>query len=59
MVSRYFVEPILNILVPHEGQVPWVADLPFFMVMLLESFISLLARHFTQYACIKFTSLIC
>src|SRR5439155_12842413 len=27
--------PILNILVPHTGQVPWVAGLPFFIVILL------------------------
>ena len=46
------LSPILNILVPHTGHIPWVAGLPFFMVMLLASFISLLARHFTQYACI-------
>ncbi len=44
--------PMRNILVPHTGQMPWVAGLPFFMVMLLALFISLLARHFTQYACI-------
>ena len=43
--------PILNILVPHVGQTPCVAGLPFFMVMALASFISLLARHFIQYAC--------
>jgi len=45
--------PILNIFVPHTGHVPWVAGLPFFMVIDLGSFISLLARHFTQYACIS------
>jgi len=45
--------PILNILVPHTGHVPCVAGLPFFIVMLLVSLISLLARHFTQYACIS------
>ena len=27
--------PILNILVPHTGHRPWVASLPFFIVMLL------------------------
>ena len=48
--------PILNILVPQFGQVPWVAGLPFFMVIALASFISLLARHFIQYACIEFSS---
>ena len=31
----------------------WVAGLPFFMVIALASFISLLARHLTQYACIQ------
>ena len=43
--------PILNIFVPHTGHVPWVAGLPFFMVMLFGSFISRFVRHFTQYAC--------
>ena len=37
---------------PHDGHAPCVAGLPFFMVMLLGSFISFLARHLTQYACI-------
>ena len=41
--------PILNILVPHDGQTPWVAGFPFFMVMALAFFISFLARHLTQY----------
>jgi hypothetical protein len=41
--------PILNIFVPQLGQTPWVAGLPFFMVMLLASFISFFALHFTQY----------
>jgi len=54
MVSRYFVEPIRNILVPHVGHTPWVAGLPFFIVMALASFISFLARHFIQYACIYY-----
>jgi len=45
--------PILNILVPHTGHVPWVAGLRFFMVMALGFLISLLARHLTQYACIS------
>ena len=44
--------PILNILVPQVGHTPFVAGLPFFMVIPFGSFISLLARHFTQYACI-------
>ena len=32
----------------HTGHVPWVAGLPFFMVIFLAFFISLLLRHFTQ-----------
>ncbi len=44
--------PILNTFVPQVGQRPWVAGLPFFMVILLGSLISFLARHFIQYACI-------
>ena len=31
--------PILNILVPQVGHVPWVAGLPFFIVMALASFV--------------------
>jgi hypothetical protein len=42
--------PILNILVLHVGQTPWVAGFPFFMVIALGLFISFVARHFTQYA---------
>jgi hypothetical protein len=44
--------PILNILVPQDGQVPCVAGLPFFMVMALGFLTSFFERHFTQYACI-------
>lgn len=40
--------PILNILVPQVAQVPVVAGLPFFIVMLVGSFISFLALHLTQ-----------
>jgi hypothetical protein len=40
--------PILNIFVLHTGQDPWVAGRPFFMVMALAPFISLLVRHLTQ-----------
>ncbi len=43
--------PILNIFVPHAGHVPWVAGLPFFMVIAFESFISFFDLHLTQYAC--------
>jgi hypothetical protein len=44
----YLALPILNIFVPHVGQTPWVAGLPFFIVIALGSFISRLALHFTQ-----------
>ena len=40
--------PILNILVPHTGQVPRVAGLPFFIVICSVSFIVLLCLHFMQ-----------
>jgi hypothetical protein len=40
--------PILNIFVPQDGQMPWVAGRPFFMVIATGSFISFLALHFTQ-----------
>ena len=42
---------------PQTGQVSWVAGLPFFMVMDLGLFISLLALRFTQYAYISFPPL--
>ena len=48
--------PILKTLVPHTGQTPCVAGLPFFMVICLGSLISRLVRHYTQYACICITS---
>jgi len=48
-----YLLPIRNILVPHVGHVPWVAGLPFFIVMDLGSLISFLARHLTQYACMS------
>jgi hypothetical protein len=44
--------PILNIFVPHTEQVPETACLPFFIVTCFSFFISLLALHFTQYACV-------
>jgi hypothetical protein len=50
-VAGCYLAPILNILVPHTGQTPWVAGRPFFMVMALGFFISLLVRHLTQYPC--------
>lgn len=40
--------PILNTLVPQVGHVPWVAGLPFFMVICVGLLISLEARHFMQ-----------
>ncbi len=48
----HFDEPILNIFVPHFGQMPWVAGRPFFILMFFGLDISLLALHFMQYACI-------
>lgn len=42
--------PMRNIFVPQTGQVPWVAGLPFFIVIFCASFISRFALHFTQYA---------
>jgi hypothetical protein len=40
--------PILNIFVPQTGQMPWVAGLPFFIVIFVASFISRFALHLTQ-----------
>lgn len=40
--------PMRNILVPQTGHVPWVAGLPFFMVMRMGLRISRFALHFTQ-----------
>jgi hypothetical protein len=42
-----------NIFVPQEGHTPWVAGLPFFIVIALAFFISFLDLHFTQYASIS------
>jgi hypothetical protein len=46
--TSYLLLPILNILVPQVGHTPWVAGLPFFIVISLGFFISFLALHFTQ-----------
>lgn len=54
--ERYYL-PILNILVPQTGQVPWVAGFLFFIVTFTAFLISLLALHFTQYASTTLTSL--
>ena len=58
--SRYndqrYALPILNIFVPQLGHTPWVAGLPFFMVIDFASFISFLDLHLTQYACTITTS---
>jgi hypothetical protein len=43
MFEKTYALPILNTFVPQLGQTPWVAGLPFFMVMLLASLISFLA----------------
>ena len=40
--------PMMKTFVPQEGQVPWVAGLPFFMVMPTGLRISLFALHLTQ-----------
>jgi hypothetical protein len=48
--QAYLALPILNIFVPQVGQTPWVAGLPFFIVISFVSFISRLALHLTQYA---------
>ena len=45
---RYLVAPILNIFVPHSGQVPCVAGRPFFMVTGLASLIGRWVLHFMQ-----------
>ena len=45
-----YLLPILNILVLQVGHTPWVAGLPFFIVIALGLFISFLALHLTQYA---------
>jgi hypothetical protein len=46
--QAYLALPILNIFVPQVGHTPWVAGLPFFIVISLVSFISRLALHLTQ-----------
>ena len=49
---------ILNMPVPQVGHFPFIAFLPFFIVVSAASFISLFDLHFTQYAsifkCLKF-----
>jgi len=47
----YSIFPIRKTLVPHSGHVPFTAGRPFFSLVSLGSFMSLLALHFTQYAC--------
>jgi hypothetical protein len=37
MSKKTYALPILNTFVPQVGQTPWVAGLPFFMVILLAS----------------------
>ncbi len=55
LCSRDQLWPILNTLVPHTGQVPRVAGLPFFKVTLEGSFMSRFALHLKQYACTELT----
>jgi len=50
LAYSFGIAPIRNTLVPHSGQVPFTAGRPFFSVVSLGSFMSLLALHFTQYA---------
>jgi len=57
MSDKLYALPILNILVPHEGQVPWVAGFPFFIVIALGALISFFALHLTQYPCTQFALL--
>jgi hypothetical protein len=44
---------MLNTLVPHIEQLPWIAGFPFLRVMLWAFFMSLFARHLKQYACMN------
>jgi hypothetical protein len=44
----YYALPIRNTFVPQVGHTPWVAGLPFFIVMAFGFLISLLVRHFIQ-----------
>ena len=46
----YAALPIRNIFVEQTGHTPWVAGRPFFIVMAWALLISLLDRHFIQYA---------
>jgi len=48
LAETHLVMPILNILVPHTGQVPSVAGRPFFIVIGLAFVISRVALHFMQ-----------
>lgn len=46
--SCYFALPILNIVVPHTGHLPFVAGLPFFIVVASAPDISRCVLHFKQ-----------
>ena len=48
VLMMFLAKPFLKIAVLHEGQVPFTAGLPFFIVYGLGLVISLLSRHFTQ-----------
>ena len=50
--SPYAALPMRNIFAEQTGQTPWVAGRLFFIVMARGLLISLLDRHFTQYASI-------
>jgi len=48
--KNYALPIILNMPVPQVGHSPFIAFLPFFMVVSLAFFMSLFVLHFTQYA---------
>jgi len=50
LVLEIYPVPILKTLIPHFGQVPFIAGRPFFILISSGSLISLFALHFTQYA---------
>lgn len=50
MTRTTYARPILNTLVPHTGQTPSVAGLPFFRVTCLGFLMSTFFLHFIQYA---------
>ena len=55
----YLQPPILKTLVPHFGQEPLVAGLPFFSFTFFGSFISTDFLHLTQYAFVRVPTVPC